>query len=52
MTAGNIRHPLDDRLPALLRSGRPVRGIFNGLPCAGIVEMCAYAGFDCIVIDN
>ena len=39
-------------MPALLRSGRPVRGIFNGLPCAGIVEMCAYAGFDCIVIDN
>ena len=52
MAVRTIRHPLDDRLPALLRSGRPVRGIFNGLPCAGIVEMCAYAGFDCIVIDN
>lgn len=45
-------HPLDDRLPALLRSGQTVRAIFNSLPCAGIVEMCAYAGFDCIVIDN
>ena len=37
MAAGTIRHPLHDRLPALLRSGRPERGIFNGLPCAGIV---------------
>ena len=52
MAARTIRHPLDDSLPALLRSGQAVRGIFNSLPCAGVVEMCAYAGFDCIVIDN
>jgi 4-hydroxy-2-oxoheptanedioate aldolase len=52
MTARTIRHPLDDSLPALLRSGQPVRAIFNSLPSAAIVEMCAYAGFDCIVIDN
>lgn len=45
-------HPLDTRLPALLRSGQPLRGIFNGLPSPAIVEMCAYAGFDFIVIDN
>jgi len=52
MATRTIRHPLDDRLPAMLRSGRPVRAIFNSLPSAAIVEMCAYAGFDCIVIDN
>ena len=45
-------HPLDVRLPALLRSGRPLRGIFNGIPSPAIVEMCAYAGFDFIIIDN
>ena len=46
------RHPIDTRLPALLRSGQRLRGIFNGLPSPAIVEMCAYAGFDFIVIDN
>ena len=46
------QHPLDTRLPALLRSGQCLRGIFNGLPSPAIVEMCAYAGFDFIVIDN
>ncbi len=48
----DTRHPIDTRLPAMLRSGQPLRGIFNGLPSAAIVEMCAYAGFDFIVIDN
>lgn len=44
--------PLDDRLPAMLRSGERLRGIFNGLASPAIVEMCAYAGFDFLVIDN
>ncbi|MDM0032303.1 aldolase/citrate lyase family protein [Variovorax sp. J22P271] len=48
----DIRHPLDTRLPAMLRSGRPLRAIFNSLPSAAIVEMCGYAGFDFVVIDN
>ena len=48
----DIRHPLDNRLPALLRSGRPISGVFNGIPSPAIVEMCAYAGFDFIIIDN
>ena len=48
----DIRHPLDDRLPAMLRSGRRLRAIFNGIPAPAIVEMCAYAGFDFVVIDN
>jgi 4-hydroxy-2-oxoheptanedioate aldolase len=45
-------HPLDDRLPALLRSGQRVRGIFNAIPHPAIVEMCGYAGFDFVLIDN
>ena len=45
-------HPLDDRLPAMLRSGRRLRGIFNAIPHPAIVEMCGYAGFDFVVIDN
>lgn len=45
-------HPLDDRLPAMLRSGQRLRGIFNGIASPAIVEMCAYAGFDFLVIDN
>lgn len=44
--------PLDTRLPALLRSGERLRGIFNGISSPAIVEMCAFAGFDFIVIDN
>ncbi len=46
------QHPIDTRLPALLKSGRPLRAIFNGIPSPAIVEMCAYAGFDLVVIDN
>ena len=48
----NDRHPLDDRLPGMLRSGDRLRGIFNSLPSPAIVEMCGYAGFDFVVIDN
>lgn len=47
-----IQHPIDDRLPALLRSGKPLRGIFTALPSPAIVEMCAYAGFTFVIIDN
>ena len=46
------QHPLDGRLPGMLASGRTLRGIFNGLPSPAIVEMCAYAGFDFVIIDN
>lgn len=46
------RHPIDTRLPEMLRSGRRLRGVFNGIPSPAIVEMCAYAGFDFVVIDN
>ena len=45
-------HPLDDRLPGMLRSGRRLRGVFNSLPSPAIVEMCGYAGFDFVIIDN
>ncbi|WP_213304371.1 HpcH/HpaI aldolase family protein [Paraburkholderia sacchari] len=44
--------PLDTRLPVMLRSGERLRGIFNGLPSPAIVEMCGYAGFDFVVLDN
>ena len=45
-------HPLDTRLAAMLRSQQTLRGIFNGIPSPAIVEMCAYAGFDFVIIDN
>ena len=45
-------HPLDLRLAEMLRSGRRLRGIFNSIPSPAVVEMCGYAGFDFIVIDN
>lgn len=45
-------HPIDARLPARLRSGKPLNGVFNSIPSPALVEMCAYAGFDFIVIDN
>lgn len=47
-----IRHPVDTRLPAMLRSGERLRGVFNGLPSPAIVEMCGYAGFDFVIFDN
>ena len=48
----NQHHPLDDRLPSMLRSDKRLRGIFNALPSPAIVEMCGYAGFDFVIIDN
>jgi 4-hydroxy-2-oxoheptanedioate aldolase len=45
-------HPLDTRMADLLRSPQILRGVFNGIPSPAIVEMCAYAGFDFVVIDN
>jgi 4-hydroxy-2-oxoheptanedioate aldolase len=45
-------HPIDLRLADMLRSGRRLRGIFNSIPSPAVVEMCGYAGFDFIVIDN
>ena len=48
----DIHHPLDTRVPAMLRSGKRLRGIFNALPSPAIIEMCAYAGFDFVIIDN
>lgn len=51
MTAPS-HHPVDTRLPALLRSGRALQGIFCSIPSPALVEMCGYAGFDFIVIDN
>jgi len=45
-------HPLDVELAARFRSGQRMRGIFNGLPSPAIVEMCAFAGFDLVIIDN
>ena len=44
--------PLDTRLPSMLRSGKRLRGIFNGIPSPALVEMCAFAGFDFLLIDN
>ena len=43
---------IDTRLPALLRSGKTLRGIFIGMPAPPLVEMAGHAGFDFIVIDN
>lgn len=43
---------IDTRLPQLLRGERPLAGTFIGFPSAAIVEMCGYAGFDFIIIDN
>lgn len=52
MSAFDHPWPLDTRLPDMLRSGQRLRGIFNGIPSPAIVEMCAFAGFDFVVIDN
>ena len=52
MTPLDHTRPLDTRLPEMLRSGRRLRGIFNGIPSSAIVEMCAHAGFDFVVLDN
>ena len=52
MSQSNCIHPLDVRLREALYSGKRLRGVFNGLPSPAIVEMCAYAGFDFVVLDN
>lgn len=52
MTPLGHAHPLDTRLPDMLRSGNRLRGVFNGIPSPALVEMCAFAGFDFVVIDN
>ena len=52
MAQPDHNRPLDTRLPEMLRSGQRLRGIFNGIPSPAIVEMCAYAGFDFLVVDN
>lgn len=44
--------PLDTRLHALMRGGSLFRCIFNGIPSPALVEMCAFAGFDAVLIDN
>lgn len=44
--------PLDTRLSEQMRSSQRLRGIFNGIPSPAIVEMCAFAGFDFLIIDN
>jgi 4-hydroxy-2-oxoheptanedioate aldolase len=46
------RHPLDTSLTDRLRAGQRLRGIFVGIPSPALVEMCAWAGFDFVVIDN
>lgn len=51
MTTHGI-HPLDTRLKEALHSGKTLRGVFNGLASPAIIEMCAYAGFDFVVLDN
>ncbi|MFM7569883.1 MAG: HpcH/HpaI aldolase family protein [Betaproteobacteria bacterium] len=47
-----IRMPFDDRLRGMFASGAPLHGMFIGLPAPALVEMCAFAGFDFVVIDN
>ena len=51
-TTINRTRPLDTRLSALLRSPQTLRAVFNGIPSPAIVEMCAFAGFDFVIIDN
>ncbi len=43
---------IDTRLPALLAGDKPLFGIFIGIASPAIVEMCGYAGFDFVVLDN
>jgi len=43
---------LDTRLPQLLRGAQPLAGMFVGIPSPALVEMCGYAGFDFVIIDN
>lgn len=43
---------LDTRLPPLLRGAHPLAGMFLGIPSPALAEMCGYAGFDFVIIDN
>jgi 4-hydroxy-2-oxoheptanedioate aldolase len=43
---------IDTRLPQLLRGAQPLAGMFVGIPSPALVEMCGYAGFDFVIIDN
>jgi 4-hydroxy-2-oxoheptanedioate aldolase len=43
---------IDTRLPGLLRGGQPLAGMFVGFPSPALVEMCGYAGFDFVIVDN
>jgi len=43
---------LDTRLPQLLRGAEPLAGMFVGIPSPALMEMCGYAGFDFVIIDN
>jgi 4-hydroxy-2-oxoheptanedioate aldolase len=45
-------HPIDASLRTLMQSGRPLRGLFNGLSSPALVEMTAFAGYDFTIIDN
>jgi 4-hydroxy-2-oxoheptanedioate aldolase len=45
-------HPIDAQLRTLMQSGKPMRGLFNGLACPALVEMTAFAGYDFTIIDN
>jgi 4-hydroxy-2-oxoheptanedioate aldolase len=42
----------DDRMPARLREGVPLMGIFIGPPSPAIVEMAGHAGYDFVILDN
>jgi 4-hydroxy-2-oxoheptanedioate aldolase len=44
--------PLDGRLRPMLAGGKRLRGIFVGIPSPALIEMCAFAGFDFVIIDN
>ncbi len=52
MTTEDHARPLDTSMSEMLRGGKRLRGIFNGIPSPAIVEMCAFAGFDFVLIDN
>ena len=43
---------IDTRLPGMLAAGQPLAGMFIGFPSPALVEMCGYAGFDFVIIDN
>jgi 4-hydroxy-2-oxoheptanedioate aldolase len=45
-------HPIDAQLRTLFQSGKPLRGLFNGLGSPALVEMTAFAGYDFTIIDN